>query len=80
MPGESATTDCWGRSLHQTAPLMDMDWCESLLTHAGINLAAVEACPDARLARQVSRVLSADHRQLRAPLATESGAVFLIHP
>jgi hypothetical protein len=57
VPQESATTDCWGRSLHQTAPLMDMDWCECVLTNAGINLAAVEASPDTRLARQVSRVL-----------------------
>ena len=57
VPHESATTDCWGRSLHQTAPLMGMDWCECVLTTAGINLAAVEASPDTRLARQVSRVL-----------------------
>jgi len=100
VPREGPGTDCWGRSLHQTAPVSDsrdsrckgkgllqhshsfilrsqlyagwrlcscrhcllllalqlhMDWCESLLTTAGLNLEAIEAGPDAALMRQISR-------------------------
>lgn len=57
LPREGPATDCWGRSLHQTAPL-HMDWCESLLTTAGLNLDAIEAGPDAALMRQISRVVT----------------------
>lgn len=56
MPREGPATDSWGRSLHQTAPL-HMDWCEALLTTAGIHMPSVEAGPACELGRQVSRVL-----------------------
>ena len=55
MPQQGAAIDIWGRSLHQTAPL-HQDWCESLLTTAGIYLAAIEVGPEARLARTTSRL------------------------
>lgn len=34
-----------------------MDWCESLLTTAGLNLDAIDAGPDALLLRQMSRTI-----------------------
>ena len=61
MPADGPTVDSWGRSLHQTAPL-DLDWCDSLLTTAGLHMPAVEAVPTAeglssQVSRQVSRTL-----------------------
>lgn len=56
VPRKGAGVDCWGRSLHQTAQL-SMEWCESLVTTEGLNLAALEAGADSQLARQISRVL-----------------------
>ena len=59
MPRESsAATDCWGRSLHLTAPL-HVDWCDSLLlATGGLNLEALkEGSPDAAIMRQISRTI-----------------------
>lgn len=53
----TAATDCWGRSLHLTAPL-HADWCDSLLlANGGLNLEALEAGPDDAIMRQISRTI-----------------------
>ena len=59
VPREGPAVDAWGRSLHQTMPL-HMGWCDSLLTTAGINMAALELAPgelgECLLSRQPSGV------------------------
>lgn len=56
VPAEGPASDVYGRSLHLTAPL-HVDWCDSLLTAAGLNVDALEAGPEEVLLRQVSRKL-----------------------